>query len=147
MDLDNTIDSGKGKKEESGTERFLRELENSINGNDSLYDQIMREQELAPKYKNTLKLFIKEAMKDVSIGYNENFKYIEHNPKTNKYYIYDYKQGKYKRTETTLDYLKKNNLNVGEIYTDKKDKLERDVGIEYLIKDDVHYAIWDLEDA
>ena len=86
-------------------------------------------------------------MKDISRDYDENFKYIEYNSKSNNYYIYDFSQGNFKRTKTTLKELKKSNLSIGNIYSiNKNNQLERDFAIEYQVKDDVNYALWNLED-
>ena len=86
-------------------------------------------------------------MKDVLRDYNENFKYIEYSPKSNNYYIYDFSQGKFKRTKTTLKDLEKNNLSIGNIYSiNKNNELERDFVREYLVKENVDYALLDLED-
>lgn len=148
MELENTLDSDERKNNDDLLANLAKEVENSIlNKSRSIYDQLMDENELAPKYKEKLKGFIKEGMRDISRDYDEDFKYIEYNPKSNNYYIYDYSQGKFTRTKTTLKELKKNNLNIGNIYSiNKNNELERDFAIEYQVKDDVDYALWDLED-
>ena len=148
MEIDITLNSNKIKNKDDGLENLAREVENSfLNKSRSIYDQIMEENELAPKHKKQLKEIIKEGMKDVSRDYNENFKYIEYSPKSNNYYIYDFSQGKFKRTKTTLKDLEKNNLSIGNIYSiNKNNELERDFVREYQVKENVDYALLDLED-
>ena len=148
MEISINLDSDKRKNKYDGLESISKEFENSLsNKSRSIYEQLLEDHELASKYKGKLKGFIKEGMKDVSRDYDENFKYIEYNSKSNNYYIYDFSQGNFKRTKTTLKELKKSNLSIGNIYSiNKNNQLERDFAIEYQVKDDVNYALWNLED-
>lgn len=148
MEIGINLDSDKRENKYDGLESISKEFENSLsNKSRSIYEQLLEDHELASKYKGKLKSFIKEGMKDVSRDYDENFKYIEYNSKSNNYYIYDFSQGNFKRTKTTLKELKKSNLSIGNIYSiNKNNQLERDFAIEYQVKDDVNYALWNLED-
>lgn len=144
------------RNENNEISSFIKELENALKNNNlentqeknimnkGLYDEVLIEIELAPKYKSKLNRIIKECMKNES--YENEFWYIDYDKTKNTYSMDYYIDGQVTKTPLTSQEVKDYELIVGMTYLPyEDDRLMPMVSIKDSIKIDVDSALFDLE--
>ena len=104
------------RNENNEISSFIKELENALKNNHlentqeknimnkGLYDEVLKEIELAPKYKSKLNGIIKECMKNES--YENEFWYIDYDKTKNTYSMDYYIDGQVTKTPLTSQEVK-----------------------------------------
>ena len=140
------------QKENKEFTNFTKELEKSLDNKEqemakqvdtTIYDEVLNEIELAPKYKRKLKGIIKEGM--IEESYEGDFWYINHNKSSDTYTMEFYSEGKCKKNPITLQDIKKYKYKVGMTYFDVEGGILEEDAIKDSIKINVEDALLELE--
>ena len=89
---------------------FMKELSSALKPkqeleiNNTLYNEILKDVELAPKYKNKLQTIINKCLKNMS--YEREFYYFDFDTKKQKYFLDYYSDGAKTRLDLTDEGLK-----------------------------------------
>lgn len=149
--MNRTIEKDITKEENSKISEFIEEIENSLDDSkdkitidESFYNEIYDDLELASKYKEILENIIKECMLEYS--YDTEFLYVNHDKKSNKYYI-DYYDGDVTKTKVTKQELQEANHKIGAFYVPILDGefLEEVDYVKDSIKESIESKLEELE--
>lgn len=150
MELSINNEIKNNKKESTEVTDFINELGTALENNrelkvnSNLYNEILKDVELAPKYRNRLQSVINKCLKDMS--YERDFYYFDFNKRTNKYFLDYYNDGERKRFDLTKEGLKEFKKNKITFYEPiDEDKMVESDTLKDWMKCEVSSSLLDLE--